>query len=326
MAKYIYGIINSESKKSFGNIGIGNGEIYSVQFEDIGAVVSDVFDNCRIGVEEAKIHDEVLRKIMEPYAVIPMGFGIVAKNNEEIINILKRGRMKLKKTLEKVDNKLQINIKISWDKAILAYILNENIDIQKMVSQVKENLDQSLRIELGRRVSAVLDKKKAEYLEEIERSLKGLSFDFEENKTVDQDMLMNAAFLVDKTHNQEFYNKLIELENKYSNKLKFQAVGPLPAYNFTKIGVKKIDFDVLDEARKTLGLSQDVSISEINCAYHNLARKYHPDLHPDDPTCEKTFQKIKDAQVLLTKYCEHHLCSLEKAEVEENILVEEKSN
>jgi len=173
MAKYIYGIINSESKKSFGNIGMGNGEIYSVQFEDIAAVVSDVFDNCKIGVEEAKIHDEVLRKIMAPYAVIPMGFGIVAKNDEEIINILKRGRMKLKKTLEKVDNKLQINIKISWDKAILANILNENIEIRKLASQVKENLDQSLRIELGRKVSALLDEKKAEYLEEIESSLKG---------------------------------------------------------------------------------------------------------------------------------------------------------
>ena len=326
MAKYIYGIINSDSKKSFGNIGIGNGEIYSVQFEDIGAVVSDIFDNCKIGVEEAKIHDEVLRKIMEPYTIIPMGFGIVAKDAEEIINILKRGRMKLKKTLEKVDNKLQINIKISWDKAILANILNENIEIRKLASQVKENLDQSLRIELGRKVSAVLDEKKAEYLEEIERSLKGISFDFEESKNVDQDMLMNAAFLVDKTRNQEFYSKLIELENKYANKLKLHAVGPLPAYNFTKIGVKKIDFDVLDEARKTLGLSQEVSISEINSAYHNVACKYHPDLHPDDPTCEKMFKKIRDAQILLTKYCEHYLCSLEKAEVEENILVEEKSS
>src|SRR3989337_4451830 len=115
MGKYIYGIINSESRKHFGNIGMGNGETYSVQFEDVGAVVSDVLDNCRIGMEEAKIHDEVLRKIMEPHAVIPMGFGIVAKDDAEIKKILKRGRMKLKKTLEKIDNKLRIDIKTSRD-------------------------------------------------------------------------------------------------------------------------------------------------------------------------------------------------------------------
>ncbi len=104
MGKYLYGIINSENKKSFGNIGVGNGEIYSVQFEDVCAVVSDVFENCKIGIEEVKIHDEALRKIMQPRAVIPMSFGIVAKDEEEIRNILKRARMKLKKTLEKIEN------------------------------------------------------------------------------------------------------------------------------------------------------------------------------------------------------------------------------
>ncbi|MBE3115802.1 GvpL/GvpF family gas vesicle protein, partial [Candidatus Bathyarchaeota archaeon] len=97
MGKYLYGIINSENKKSFGNIGVGNGEIYTVQYEDDGAVVSDVFENCKIGMEEVKIHDEALRKIMQPQAVIPMSFGIVAKDEEEIRNILKRARMKLKK-------------------------------------------------------------------------------------------------------------------------------------------------------------------------------------------------------------------------------------
>ena len=152
MGKYLYGIINSENKKSFGNIGVGNGEIYSVQFEDVGAVVSDVFENCKIGIEEVKIHDEALRKIMQPQAVIPMSFGIVAKDEEEIRNILKRARMKLKKTLEKVDNKLQINVKISWDKDILANILKENTEIRKLTVKAKEDADQSLRIELGRKV------------------------------------------------------------------------------------------------------------------------------------------------------------------------------
>ena len=42
MGKYLYGIINSENRQSFGNIGMDNGEVYSVQFEDAGAVVSDI--------------------------------------------------------------------------------------------------------------------------------------------------------------------------------------------------------------------------------------------------------------------------------------------
>jgi len=326
MGKYLYGIINSENKKSFGNIGIGNGEIYSVQFEDLGAVVSDVFENCKIGMEEAKIHDEALRKIMQPQAVIPMSFGIVAKDEEEIRNILKRARMKLKKTLEKVDNKLQINVKISWDKDVLASILNEKVEIRKLTLKAKENADQSIRIELGRKVKSALDEKKKEYMTEITSVLKSLSCDSEENKIPDQDTLMNAAFLVEKNREHEFYDKLDELEKKYSHKLKFLAVGPLPPYNFTKLGVKRIDFDAVEEARKTLGLSCEVSISEINSAYNRLVRRYHPDLNPDDPAAEKKFKKIKNAYDLLTKYCEYYLCSLRKTKVEETIMIEEKES
>lgn len=326
MGKYLYGIINSENKKSFGNIGVGNGEIYSVQFEDVGAVVSDVFENCKIGMEEVKIHDEALRKIMQPQAVIPMSFGIVAKDEEEIRNILKRARMKFKKTLEKVDNKLQINVKISWDKDVLASILNENVEIRKLTLKAKENADQSMRIELGRKVKSALDEKKKEYITEITSVLKRLSCDSEENKIPDQDTLMNAAFLVEKNREHEFYDKLDEMEKKYSHKLKFLAVGPLPPYNFTKLSVKRIDFDNVEEARKTLGLSCEVSISEINSAYNRMVRRYHPDLNPDDSAAEEKFKKIKNAYDLLTKYCEHYLCSLRKTKVEETIMVEEKDS
>jgi len=326
MGKYLYGIINSENKKSFGNIGVGNGEIYSVQFEDVGAVVSDVFENCKIGMEEVKTHDEALRKIMQPQAVIPMSFGIVAKDEEEIRNILKRARMKFKKTLEKVDNKLQINVKISWDKDVLASILNENVEIRKLTLKAKENADQSMRIELGRKVKSALDEKKKEYMTEITSVLKRLSCDSEENKIPDQDTLMNAAFLVEKNREHEFYDKLDEMEKKYSHKLKFLAVGPLPPYNFTKLSVKRIDFDNVEEARKTLGLSCEVSISEINSAYNRMVRRYHPDLNPDDSAAEEKFKKIKNAYDLLTKYCEHYLCSLRKTKVEETIMVEEKDS
>jgi hypothetical protein len=324
MGKYLYGIINSENKKSFGNIGVGNGEIYSVQYEDVGAVVSDVFENCKIGMEEVKIHDEALRKIMQPQAVIPMSFGIVAKDEEEIRNILKRARMKLKKTLEKVDNKLQINVKISWDKDILANILKENTEIRKLTVKAKEDADQSLRIELGRKVKSALDEKKKEYMTEINSVLRSLSCDSEENKIPDQDTILNAAFLVEKNREHEFYGKLDELEKKYARKLKFLAVGPLPPYNFTRLGVKRIDFNAVEDARKTLDLSCEVSISEINSAYNRLVRLYHPDINPDDLTAEEKFKKIKNAYDLLTKYCEHYLCSLRKTEVEETILVEEK--
>jgi len=321
--RYLYGIIETERRKSFGNVGLGNSEVYTIQYEDIGAVVSDIPVDYKVEIEETMTHEKTLRKVMETHTVIPMGFGVIAGNESEIINILKRGRMKFKNTLEKIDNKLQINVKISWDNAILMDILKENEEIQVLSAKAKETANQSLKIELGKKVKSALDERKNEYMKDIHSILGDLSIGSKQNKMTNQDTLMNASFLVDKEKEHKFYDKLQELEKKYEKKLKYLCIGPLPPYNFTEIEIKKIDFKTVDDARKTLGLSQEVNLSEINSVYTQLARKYHPDLRPEDPLAEEKFKKIKNAHEVLTKYCEHFLCSLEKTKVVETIIIQE---
>jgi DnaJ-domain-containing protein 1 len=322
--RYLYGIIETERRENFGNIGLGNREVYTIQYADIGAVVSDIPVDYIIKIEEAMTHEKTLRKIIETHTIIPIGFGVIARNESEIINILKRGQMKFKNTLEKIDNKLQINVKISWDNTILTDILKENEEIQTLSAKAKKTANQSLKIELGKKVKSALDERKNEYMKDIHSILGDLSNGSKQNKITDQDTLMNASFLVDKEKEQKFYGKLEELEKKYDKKLKFLCVGPLPPYNFTEIEIKKIDFKTVDDARKTLRLGQEVSMSEINSAYNQLARKHHPDLHHDDPLAEEKFKKIKNAHEVLTKYCEHYLCSLEKTKVEETMIIQEK--
>ncbi len=51
---------------------------------------------------------------------------------------------------------------------------------------------------------------------------------------------------------------------------------------------------------KTLGLSKDASEEDIKKAYRKLARKYHPDLNPNDKEANKKFQEINEANEVLT--------------------------
>jgi hypothetical protein len=44
-----------------------------------------------------------------------------------------------------------------------------------------------------------------------------------------------------------------------------------------------------------LGVEPDVSGDEIASAYRELARRYHPDVNPDDPDTEERFKEIQRA-------------------------------
>lgn len=50
----------------------------------------------------------------------------------------------------------------------------------------------------------------------------------------------------------------------------------------------------------TLGVSRTSSPEEIQKAYRKLARKYHPDMNPDDATAKKKFQEVQSAFEVLS--------------------------
>jgi curved DNA-binding protein len=65
---------------------------------------------------------------------------------------------------------------------------------------------------------------------------------------------------------------------------------------------------------KTLGITKSASEADIKKAYRKLARKYHPDLNPNDKVAEKNFKNINEANEVLSnpenrkkydKYGEH---------------------
>ena len=51
---------------------------------------------------------------------------------------------------------------------------------------------------------------------------------------------------------------------------------------------------------EVLGVSRDASKDAIKAAYRRLARKYHPDLNPNDKDAKRKFQQINEANEVLS--------------------------
>lgn len=49
-----------------------------------------------------------------------------------------------------------------------------------------------------------------------------------------------------------------------------------------------------------LGVLETASLEEIKNSYRRLAKKYHPDAHPGDVSCETRFREISEAYSILS--------------------------
>ena len=57
---------------------------------------------------------------------------------------------------------------------------------------------------------------------------------------------------------------------------------------------------VMKDFYQILGVQPNAIEEEIKKAFRALAKKYHPDMHPDDATMEAKFKEINDAYAILS--------------------------
>lgn len=316
--KYIYGIINSEASfrffipKDFPE-GEKNGieEVYAIPYQGVSAIVSnfEIVDCAhmrkdalaRLLVKQQKI----LERIMSlEYSIIPVRLGTFAIDENEVKDILNKGRNLITAILEKISGKIEIDV---------VAVCNDFVSIIKEAGEekeIKEFKEMCLadhkgitiddQIKAGVMIKKALDRKREKHAQEIQSILKTVSEDSRMHEIMDDKMVANIAFLIDKAKQKEFYDKVEDLNAEFTEKLNFRCVGPLPAYSFFTLEIKKMQFNDVAWARKILGiLSSSVTKDDIKKAYQRQAFSFHPDKNPGKPGIEKEFDGIKKSYDLL---------------------------
>jgi len=334
MGKYIYGIINSNWGKSFvldelvafedvypirspAEV-VESSEIYNkaytVVFQDISAVVSDseIVDYSHMPKDTlARLlvrHQQVVEQVMAEHTIIPMRLGTFADSDEEVREILAKGYKAIKDILARSENCIEVDV-VATLKDFNSF-LQEEVSQEDEIKQFKQSLigkkggvtvDDQMRV--GILVKKYSDKKKAEYADRIQSALSGVAQDFKAHDLMDEKMVLNTAFLMDKNRQKDFEQKVDHINNKFEEKLNFRCIGPLPPYSFYTLEVKKAQFEEIDWARKKLGLTDDfITANEIKKAHRRLALTCHPDKNPDTPDMENKFDDMTRAYRILLDY------------------------
>ncbi len=317
--RYIYGIIERSEAESFGSIGINGGEVYTISGADIACLVSDspFFDYRSMPKPDVgthiSIYQSVIEQVMKNYTLIPVKFGTIAKNEDEVREILLKGYQELRETLDKMENKIEFDVVVLWSEfdSVLKEI-GEEKEIKALKAKIagqEQALSLQDKIKIGQAVKSILDKRRDEILEFIQNALNRIAIDTCGSVCLGDKMIMNTAFLIEKEKETQFDKTLNELDNRLQGKVNFRCVGPLPPYSFSQIEVKRIEKKALKNGMAILGLESSAEVhprlktAEIKKAYRIMARRYHPDmLGPGGAKGDERFKELTQAYELLLDY------------------------
>lgn len=237
--KYLYGIVNESDFKIFDAIGMNGSKVYSINLDEISAVVSD-FGNDEIYPTRKNMatHATVQEFLMEQYTLLPAGFGVLAPE-EEISNLLKNNKKSIINEINRFSDVIEVAIKVYWDySSEIKDIEANNKEISKIKSKIKKmslSERQNIKIEAGKLVESLIIDKRNVYSEEIYSYFKDIAIDSRKETESGVDNILNASFLVQKTKKDDFIKSIYKLDEKYSSKFNFKCVAPLPPYTFLNV-------------------------------------------------------------------------------------------
>ncbi|MGB7297459.1 MAG: GvpL/GvpF family gas vesicle protein [Candidatus Aminicenantales bacterium] len=340
IGKYIFGIMNSNTNLQLTMpkaLLLEEGEspmaVYTIPHEDVSALVRDasgVGSPPKSKETLARLligHQAVIERIMAGGAtVIPMKLGTYAQDENEVKAILNEGYPLMKEILERIADKIEIDVVATWSHFASTV---KDAGEEKEIKEFKERLLSQPRgvtvddqMKIGLMIKKALDEKRAGVFREILERLQAVSEDARIHELMDDQMVMNAAFLITRAKHKDFEEKVEELNATMQEKLNFRCVGPLPPYSYYTLEVRKFVFEEIDWARKKLGLlNERATRGEIKNAHKAMAFSFHPDRNPNVPGIEKEFDEITQAYNVLWEYCRKDFCSFEEAEFAKNAVL-----
>jgi len=313
--KYIYGIIDSGNENELGISGLGSpSPVYTIAHQDLSCVVSNYFGKEFNSLSKEEVvrcllaHQVVVERVMREHTVLPVKFGTVLATSDEVCNLLSQGHSQFVEALAWIQDKVEIEVAATWDKQQIFQEIStepEIIRASKAIAGRPEQQTLQEQIQLGRIVKASMDKHRSSYREQMINFLASVAIDVQPNPMVSDEMVMNVAFLVDKSRQEEFDGCVKQLNDLFHNQTNFRIIGPLPPYTFATVEVTRPSPEKIEEARQLLHLGKTFSEPQVRKAYRHLAAESHPDYRAgDEPELAKAqFAKLHHASEILIAYC-----------------------
>ncbi len=240
--QYLYCFYRGDQPETFTSKGMGErgDQVGTIHYKDLSAVVSTSpegeYDSSR---RHMLNHTKVLEEVMERHSILPVRFNTISPDRPMLERLLVARYDELMSELERMDGKIEMGVKALWYEGIVFQeILAERTDIRHLRDSLQGKAPEKSyyeRIRLGELVEEAVRQKRSMDEDMILTTLSPFAVQFRANEIFGERMIVNAAFLVERSREPEMDEAIRVLDAAQTQRVLFRYVGPVPPYNFVSL-------------------------------------------------------------------------------------------
>lgn len=242
LGKYLYGFTDGQSSPLTELLGLAGAPVHVLRFQDVAALVSDhPVEKLSLLRRNLEPHHRVVREAGQQATFIPATFGHISESAEQIVDLLRDNYAAIQEELHRLAGKVEMGVKLLWDvDSIFDFFVSFDRELRNRRDRVfgKSRPTLEEKLELGAYFDKRLKQERERMGNLIIEALRPLTGEVRVNPPSDEKMVLNAAFLIERSREKEFEESLYRAAGMFDSNFALDYSGPWPPYNFVRLSLK----------------------------------------------------------------------------------------
>lgn len=183
--------------------------------------------------ESMRRYTEALCQMIKKTTIIPLRFGTMFEEEEQIKAILRQEAKSYRKLLGKLTNKIEVELKVWWKKESFEQTILKNKRLSRWKKSLQAGMSQGYEVvEFGKAIQEVADQERKALAKSFLSMLRPLAADWQVKDPVDEYQAFDGVFLVERSKEEEFDNTVGVLYDRNPEKFIFKYTGPWAPHHF----------------------------------------------------------------------------------------------
>jgi len=244
--------------------GLESAPVYAIDQCGIRAIVSDTL-SARLRPNRSNIsaHQKVLKSLTADTTVLPMRFGVLARDATAVERLLATNMESINEHFERLNGRVEMGLRVSWD---VTNIYEHFVTLHPTLAAGRDKIwrqhsgssaRREEKIQLGNMYEALRTADRQAAAETVKDILFDYCDDIVENRVNREKDVINLACLIERSKLDEFVRGVFEASKAFDNSYIFDYTGPWAPHNF-------IELDLHAPAKKQKTSTSDGVTSELD--------------------------------------------------------------